>query len=363
MNRADPLNVEEVTSMIAAVDPDWRVRKTSTDEARLTSVARVEVEPPSGVREVIVKAHGGADSATSPIEITTEATLLSILGHRTALPVPTVLGLVDEAPDLPTPFFVMSVVPGAQVPKRDVGTISDGALERLARESGRALAQLHQLPAPDRFGRIVTEDVTGGTEDSALPTDVDALRVTGIGDESPSGDWRSVVADWVEQALAGLAESRFSDLTPRVRGVLEDDVDDLAGPFEPRIARIDHGLHNLTCDPATGELTGIYDWGFTLATPPAYDVACVLANFTLDPWTIHPDTPDREALVRSAFRDGYAAVGDATVLDQYDANRACYDRLCLTRAMGQLELAMLEGDEDDRNTAATALRGLVEDRF
>lgn len=363
MKRADTLDVEAITSMIAAVEPDWCVRGASTDDVRLTSVARVEVETPSGVREVVVKACSGADSMTSPVDIVTEATLLSILDHQTDLPVPAVHGLAEDVHGLPSPFFVMSVVPGTQVPKRDVGTLSDDAFERLARESGRALAQLHQLPAPDRFGRIVVAEREMETDDSTLPTDVDALTVTGIGDESPSRDWQSVVADWVEQALTGLAESRFNDLTPGVRGVLEDDVDDLEGPFEPRIARIDHGLHNLTCDPSTGELAGIYDWGFTLSTPPAYDVACVLANFTLDPWAVHPGTPDREALARDAFRDGYSTVGDVAVLDQYDANRACYDRLCLTRAMGQLELAMLEGDEDDRDTAATALRQLVDDRF
>ena len=363
MNRADSLDIEVITSMIAAVEPDWRVREVSTDDARLTSVARVAVETPTGAREIVVKAYSGADSGMNPIDFTTEATLLSILDHHTDLPVPVVIGLVDDAPCLPTPFFLMSVVPGTQIPKRHVGTLSNDALARLARESGRALARLHELPAPDRFGRIVVAEGVRERDDAPLPTDVAALTVTGIGDESPSRDWRSIVEDWGRQALTALDQSRFSDLTPRVRGVLEDAIDDLEGPFEPRIARIDHGLHNLTCDPATGELTGIYDWGFTLATPPAYDVACVLANFTLDPWAVHPETPDREALVRDAFRDGYSVVGDAGVLDRYDANRGCYDWLCLTRAMGHLELAMLEGDEDDRDAAAASLRQLVDARF
>lgn len=351
---------ETLQVMLEAVNPGWTLRRSSIAEAGHNLVVHASVEAPEGSRDLVLKTRPRHENGANDVDIITEAALVSIVDAHTDLPVPTLHGLITAHTDLPAPFFVMDEAAGTQVPRRKVGTLSDDALRQLARESGRALGELHRLPVPEAFGRLVV-DSERREGDAPLPFEPTELTTTGVVDESPSDDWRTVLDAWIEQALAGHANSRFSGLTPRLRAEMEQRIGNVEGPFDPVVARIDHGLHNLTCDPETGELTGIFDWGFTLATPPSYDVACVLANFTRDPWAVHPATPERDALVRRAFLDGYLETGDPVVLEHYDTNRDCYELLVLTRAMTHLEMTMADGDAEDRDAAAAAYRALVDE--
>lgn len=69
--------------------------------------------------------------------------------ERTSVPVPNVVGAVDDHDDLPTPFLVMDAADGTALGQRDVGALSDDALRRVARESGAFLADLHAVDVVD----------------------------------------------------------------------------------------------------------------------------------------------------------------------------------------------------------------------
>lgn len=151
--------------------------------------------------------------------------------------------------------------------------------------------------------------------------------------------------------------------TDDLRTALDERVDALSGPFPPVIGRVDHGLHNLLLDPDTGAITGVVDWGFTLSVPPAYDLACVAANVAADPWSVHPETPDRRESVRTALCEGYRAAGEPAVVDRYRQHRRTYELLALVRGMAHLDSApettMPGATPAEVDAAAAAYRDLA----
>ena len=112
----------------------------------------------------------------------------------------------------------------------------------------------------------------------------------------------------------------------------------MEGPFRPVLGRIDHGFHNMLIAPETGDITGIIDWGFTLSVPAVYDLVCVEANLSLDPWSVHPATPNRHQLVRNSLLKGYQVMEHADVVDRFEERQLVYELLALLRAMNHLDV-------------------------
>ena len=79
------------------------------------------------------------------------------------------------------------------------------------------------------------------------------------------------------------------------------------------------------------------------------------------PFAYAPTVRDRRALVRDALLEGYRDAGGGAVVDQFHANRDCYELLSAVRAMAHLEdwYRML-GLEAEIPAAATAVRTEVE---
>lgn len=102
------------------------------------------------------------------------------------------------------------------------------------------------------------------------------------------------------------------------------------------LGRNDHGLHNLLVDPATGAITGMLDWGYTLAVPARFDVAFAVYLYGGAFLAGLPDASDRRALVREALLAGY----EATAPDRSGAvsrPEPLYEVLAMVRIMNDVD--------------------------
>lgn len=333
-----------IERMVAEIRPGWTVGDATLAEDGHTSVYVLSVETPAGPETVVLK----ATPDDRPRGVGMEARLMTALSERTEIPVPTVYGAVETHDDLRAPFFVMEAVDGATLSFEETPTLSDAALERTARETGRYLAQLHALDAVDAFGQVtVADQAPGGDRPS---THLDGLAVW-----EPSHSWPERLDAWVEDHLAALEGSRFGDLVPALDEHLAGAVDSLSGPFSPVMGRVDHGVHNLMLDAATGEIRAVLDWGFTLAVPPAYDLSCVeyvLGGSVLRPL---PGAPDRQGLVREALCAGYRAEAGA-LPESYREHRQCYQLLSRVLSMTHVAGDIAQVPERHYDAVAASLR-------
>lgn len=345
-----------ISQMVAAIDSAATIREAELAESGHLSVYHLTVDSPPGTHNWVLKASPNGDHRG----ITTEARLLSMLATHTSLPVPAVIGAVDDHDTLPAPFFLMESAGGTKVPKRDIGQLSDEVIEHLAYQSGTYLARLHRVNGPCGYGRIDVEE-SQPVSGARPPADVDQFTITDLqGASAVSPDaWPTVIETWAEHTLELHEATQFGDLTTEIRPVVRDYIDSLSGPFHPVIGRIDHGLHNLLLDAETGDITCMIDWGFTLSVPAAYDLACVEANLSLGPWSILPSTPNRRPLIRDTLLTAYRDAGRSTVVDQFRAHHSIYELLALLRAMNHLSMAMPDATEAQLETAAEEYRKVI----
>lgn len=313
----------DLETMLAAIRPDWRLRAAEAAEAGHHPVYRLRAATPAGERTCYLK--------TTPPDldptVDLEARLLAALDRHTGIPVPAVLGVVDERDDLPAPFVLTEAMSGTVRHRRDLATIDPAVLRGIARDAGRYVAELHALDAVDAYGYLHHD---GPALDGEAPAgDLDAIVVA-----DPIPDWRERLHDWADGTLDRVGETRFADVVPEAEPVLRDRVDAVEGPFEPVLARIDQALENGLV--AGDDLVAMLDWGFTIAATPAYDVHSVAWNLAAGPYLLDPDLPDRRPLVYQAVAAGYRERGDSDVLDRLRANRPCYDLLTALRSMVHL---------------------------
>ncbi|WP_254767651.1 phosphotransferase family protein [Salinilacihabitans rarus] len=296
MDVPEPREISDATlaEMVRTVEPTWDLREAVPVERGFCSVSRVVVDDGGASRTLYLKASPDGD----PRSIPTEARLQAVLDARTSIPVPEVLGVVDDGDALPTPYYLMTALPGEAVAYERVCRLDDDALRRLARETGRYLAELHSVPAVDRFGLVRHDgpELTGERPSG----DPRPLTVAGSREE-----WPSYLREYAARELDRLADSRFSDLASDLNRWVEKRLDALHGPFEPVLGRNDHGLHNLLVDPETGEITAVLDWGYTLAAPAAFDFEFAVYIYGGAFLAGLPDVPDRRPLVREAMLSGY----------------------------------------------------------
>lgn len=330
MNYETTLTDAQLTRMLESIESGWTLREATPAETGHHAVARLDVETPAGRRTCYLK----ATPPGKPPSVDLEARLLAGVDANTAVPVPSVLGVVDEDDDLPAPYVLLSTEPGEARSRTTLPSVSDRELRRLARETGRGLAGLHAVDAVDAFG-FLTHD--GPALSGRRPADDFAT----VAVEDPTPDWRERLAGWAEDTLVDLEGTRFADVIPDVRPVLMDRVDAVEGPFEPALARVDQSIENVLVDG--DDLTAWIDWEFTIAATPAYDLCCVAWSLAGGPYQFDADVPDRRSPVREALFEGYADApvhGErppAAIVDQARANRACYELLSTLRSMEHLE--------------------------
>ncbi|MFP8958268.1 phosphotransferase family protein [Natrialbaceae archaeon A-CW3] len=344
------LSNSDLEALVRTIEPTWTVREATPVERGFCSVYRVETSDGESTRTLYVKASpDGRDWA-----IPTEARLQAVLETHTSIPVPEVVGIVDDHETLPTPAYLMHARPGEDVAYERVGRLDDDALGRLARETGQYLAELHSLPAVDAFGHVRHD----GPELCGEQPDGDPEILT-VG--KPRAAWPTYFRERVDQALERHADSQFSDLTADLSRWFERGIDSLEGPFDPVLGRNDHGLHNLLIDPETGEITAMLDWGYTLAVPAAYDFEFAVYLYSGAFLAGLPDVSDRRSLVRAAMRLGYQAVAPDRV-EAVSTPTPVYTAMAMVRIMNDFHHLDVpeDGERAVRKHIRTDVRTLLE---
>ncbi|MFT4891911.1 MAG: aminoglycoside phosphotransferase (APT) family kinase protein [Halobacteriales archaeon] len=345
------LSWNELDRMVTTIVPSWDLDEATPTEGGHHVVYRLAVDTPDGTRECYLKATPQEKSPS----VNLEARLLAILNAETDIPVPPVVGTVDHHGSLPAPFVLLEALPGQTTHRTELPSLSDRTLRTVARDTGRYLAALHALDAVDAYGFLTADGpALGGERPSGA---VGTVTV-----EDPIWDWQERLHEWASGTVTQLEGTQFADIAPDAEPVIRSRIDDVEGPFEPALARIDNALENVLLEDNT--VSAMLDWEFSIAATPDYDIVNVAWSLAGGPYLFAPDVPDRRDLVREALLDGYRERGPTAVEEQTRANRDCYELLSALRSMTHLadwyELFDLDGEID---TAAATLRCEVESRL
>lgn len=290
---------DDVDAMVRHLRPEWRVRDWTPADEGTDFVAFVDAATPDRDRAVVLKAASFLDAESFRPEVRT----LDLVSERTDIPAPDVLGSCDAHDDLPAPFFLMDRLDGEQVESLD--DLGPDALDRLARDAGRHLAELHDAASWDAYGRLRCAE------------DVDApAGPGGLAPADATDDWRERLRSSAEGSLGDL-HPRFADLEADLRDAVEDRLDAAPRHPEPVLVHGDYRYGNLLLDPETGAVRAALDWGNQSTGDAALDLALseqYLCGFA------RPSDTLRER-VRDGIRDGYR---DVRPLDTDPDRHACY---------------------------------------
>ena len=325
---------ETIEAMLRAVDPDWELSSATPAERGFCRVYRVTVGrtegPPGDAQTLYLKATPGENDGGIPAD----ARILAVLDDRTEIPVPEVLGVVDEHPSMPAPFYVMTPIPGSELPYEQVGFVPDDVLRTVARQVGATLGDLHGVEAPDSFGHVTHDD------NRPLVGARPSGTVAGL-DGGGYDSWEAFLWAWVDRELGRHEQSRFDALTPRLRAWCDERLavfEERGGEQSPApvLGRNDHGFHNLLVEESTGEVTGMLDWAYTLAVTPAFDFEYAAYLYSGAFLAGLPDVRDRRELVRTAMLAGYRGRAPGRV-DAVAGPTPLYELLAAVRVMNDFE--------------------------
>lgn len=360
-----PLTSRELRGMVATVWPDWELVGAERADPATDAVYFLTLATDGAHREVVIKACGRDD----PDAFRPEPYLLDTVRRETTVPVPAVYGTVDDHDDLPAPFFLMERCPGESVASPD--HLDAAALDRVARDAGRYLGEIHRLGSFARFGPLrLARDLAGGREDPGLDVDSepgseaasvpDATGgISGPGYEvtvaaDAHDDWRGWFRDLVDALLANLPP-RFSDLEPAVRDRLAAVEDVLDGQFEPVPVYADYQLGDLLVDPASGETLAVFDFGGAYTADAEYNLAGT--EHHLCGWD-GLDTDRRERVrenLLSGYRETNALRDDGSLWELYDL----YMLATWLRGLRRFDDWYADAGETDREAAAETFRDVA----
>jgi aminoglycoside phosphotransferase (APT) family kinase protein len=308
---------EAVRGMVAALEPEWTVESVERSSHGTDFVATLDVRTPEGPRTVVLKATT-ADFVDPPIA-RSEPRLFELVGRETTIPVPDVYGYCDHHSELPAPLYLAEHVDGVNL-ENDPGSLSPTARQRVVRDAGRNLAELHELGPLPAVGSVGVAD----GELTVLDTD----------DHPRADDFRDRLLEDAERTLDVLTDGgyfpdladdpeRFVDLVQPVREHLREVIPDLPEPDPPTYNHWDYRYGNLLLDPETGETRAVLDWANLSAAEPAYNLAKVEFHL-LKPVR---DDPERTAELRERFRSAYTEGRDGWTFDEPTLERMATYRL------------------------------------
>ena len=345
---------ETVRGMVRHLEPSLRVTSIDRSGHGTDFVAAVDVrtadrdEDGDEPRTLVLKAMTA--EWVDPETFRAEPRLLSLLDRETTVPVPSVVGYCDGRDEYPAPFYLMERVPGENYEGRP-HQLPPRARERILREAGRNLAQLHDLGPLPAVGGIGVRDGDG---------DLTVL-------EPRYASFHEWLLDSYEDTLDSLLEGgyfpdladdtdRFADLVPELRGDLRETIPELPAPDPPTYCNKDYRYGNLLVDPETGATRAVIDWGNVMAAAPAFNVASA-ESLLLTP---DADDPERTAELRRAFRTAYAETRDEWSFDEGARERLRVYRLaCRLDAMACLPLWYRDASPAERDERAAEHREFV----
>lgn len=351
---ADPeLSDATLERMVRELHPEWSLREATPSAEGTDLVYFLTVETPEGTRKCILKACDFLD----PEEFRPEPYLLGALDRRTSVPVPRMLGAVDSRDDLPAPYFLMERREG-EVRENDARDLPVDVMERVGRDAGRNLAEIHDLGEFERFGPIrLARDVRGESnpdrDSTGIPVDSRILTVPEEGHDS----WRVRFEAMVDGYLDGLPD-RFADLEPDLRAFIDERLDALDRDFVPVLGDDDYRLGNLLVDPQSGETRAVLDWGNASTMEAQYNL--LVTEQYLSGWALHDDS--RRKRVREALWEGYEETGGANLIrrgSDFERRRELY--LAFTRTFPLICFSLWYGDfpTDERERYAELNRQAV----
>lgn len=313
----EPIPTALADRMVREIDPDWTVVESTPMTGGHHPVAGVTVETAEDRRSLVLKAtrDDGPDTAA------TEARMLRLLACRTGLPVPDVIGAVDDHDTFSAPFLLIERLPGRKHPRLDMAELDADARSTIARSTGAQLAALHRVDVVDAYGVLTHRrgDPLRGGRPEGTP---DELTL-----EQPFHDWAETVAVWAEQALDALAGGRFDDLAGDLRTAMTPRVDWIEEPAGPVLAHIDWSLDNLLLDPETQVVTGLPDWEFTVAATRGYDLVYAAQSLAGGPWSYVPGYPDVREPIVDGLLAGYREHTPDGAIEEFRTNRETYELL------------------------------------
>lgn len=296
------LSEAAVREMVATLRPEWTVRSLDRSPLGTDFVAVLGIEGPDAPACAVLKATT-ADLVPPPVA-RAEPRLLEFVGRETGIPVPDVYGVRGTHDEFPAPFYLLEFV-GGETCEGPPPDLDPAIRERIVRDAGRYLAELHDLgplPAAGRLGVPVDES---GVADGTLqvldteaharnegPTDRTWSKFESALSALESGTWFPERAD---------DPDRFADLVPEVREWLRETVPDLPAPGPPTYCHTDYRYGNFLVDPDTGAIEAVLDWANASASDAAYGLA------TAESLLLTPDRDggERTAALRDAFRSAY----------------------------------------------------------
>lgn len=335
---SDGVTDADVAAMVRACRPAWHLTEYERAAEGTDFVAYVACETPDGPREAVLKATTAG--FVEPEVARAEPRLYALVGSETSIPVPEVYGVVDDHADHPSPFYLLDRLDGENL-ESDPRSLGTDGRERVCRDAGANLAELHELRTFDRVGSVGVED--------------DELVVVPNDEGGPYDDGREWFQDAVESTLDALADGtyfpdlttepeRFADLVPALREAFDGRLTAMSEPDPPRFCHWDYRWGNLLLDPATAETRAVLDWANLSVTEPAYNLACVEYHLLDD----GDDAATRERH-RRALREAYAAGRDGWAFDANVTERMdTYALLKRCDAMACLPLWHQEKDREGR---------------
>ncbi len=298
---ADPLTPSRIRGMVRTIEPAWSVLDAQVPVHGTDAVCYVTARTGDGPRELVLKARHSVD----PPSFRPEPYLLDAIDRRTAIPVPGVVGAVDDADgvpahrdDLPTPFFLMECCSGHTY-LDEVDGVPTRVRERIAREAGRHLGQIHDLGSFDGFGEVRLRRDAGGGRGLVGPGY--ALTV----EDGANDDWPAQFRGLAEYFLARIGD-RFADLEPAIREYLDEHRHEVPGDVAPALTHNDYRFWNLLVDRDTGETSAVLDFGNEFTAHGEYNLVGAIDR--LGGWA--PLGSDRRERVREAITERYAETTD-----------------------------------------------------
>lgn len=331
------LQTERVPRLVREVLGGRTVTDVIPADEGTDDVFFVTIGMPDGDRNCVLKSCSFVD----PTSFRAEPRVLDFVSRRTEIPVPDVLGYVDDHDDVSAPFFLMKRAPGEAISGPE--SLTDDALSRTARDAGRHLGELHAAATFDGYGWL-----RAGVDSDSEST-VDDLSVADL-----EPDWPARLRANAEENLARIEESgRFAGLTDDLRAGLDEYLEVVPDTPDPVLLHDDYRFGNLLLDSETGAVRTVLDWGNQFTGHHEYDLATtehyLCGRLPLD--------ADRRKVVHDSLLAGYRETNEVTLDDGFKRRQRAYRFVAQLSALAWFDL-WYRGS-DDPETDATQQKELA----
>ncbi|NGM68531.1 phosphotransferase [Natronolimnobius sp. AArcel1] len=302
------LTESAVRRVVSDCRDEWTVTGVDGIPGSANSLYAVDLSSANRERTVICK----CSQNTAPVAFRPEPYLLEAISRRTTVPVPAVLAVVEDDSEDAGPLFVMEQCDGEGVATR-ARELEPAIRERIARDAGRYLGQIHDLGSFDRFGAVrLGRDVDHNG--SGLETPNVTLTVA----ENAHDEWADALVGLATFFLSNL-DDRFVDLEGPIRKTLDERCDVLNDP-NPVLMHDEYTYWNTLVDPNTGETTAVLDFEDQQVGCAEYDLAAAIDSLS----ALAPLGSARRRRVRDAVYEGYEETNGLIRDSAFAARRDLY---------------------------------------